>query len=241
MLASFALGGHAQSGAQIEYKMSSGTAGSGTMKMYYAPQGSRVEMNMMVPQMPGGGISKTTIIKSDQPNTVYMLDEKAKTYSTMETQPNSSAQSDAGLTVKIIGKEKIGKYNCTHAQVTRGTEVSDYWTTTDITDYAKYRNNNSSNHKLMSEQNALAKNGADGLLVKTIAKDPRGNEVTMELTSFTKKDVPSSEFQVPADYKLSSTGGKPTAPAIDPAKLQNMTPEERAKYVEELKKQYENK
>ena len=240
LLASFAMVGVAQSGAQIEYKMTTtGATAPGSMKMYYATQGSRIEMNMAVPQMPNGGISRTTIIKSDQPNTVYMLDDKARTYSTMETQPNNNAQSDAGMTVKILGKEKIGKYNCTHAQVARGNDVSDYWTTTDIPEYGKYRNNNNSNCKMASEQNALATNGADGLLVKTITRDPRGTEITMELVSFTRKDLPASLFLVPADYKMNASGAKPGAPAIDPAKLQNMTPEERAKYVEELKKQYE--
>ncbi|MCW3084449.1 MAG: hypothetical protein JWP12_1815 [Bacteroidetes bacterium] len=232
----------AQNGAQIEYKLTSADKNiNGTMKIYFSGQNTRTEMSMMAPQMPGG-ISKISIIKSDKPSTIYSLDQKSKTYTTAETKPATAAPTDnTPVTVKVIGKEKVGKYNCTHAQVTRGKETSDYWTTTEIADFDKYRKADSKNKFMGNDgtQAALAKNGADGFIVKSVTKDQRGMEMTMELVSFEKKDIAASLFEIPADYKLAAAGtGAPTAPAIDAAKLQNMTPEERAKYVEELKKQY---
>jgi len=176
----FAAGISAQTGAQANYKITSaGTNATGTMKMYFSAQNSRVEFNLLIPQMPGGGISKTSIVKSDKPTTVYALDDKNKTYSTAEVQPNNNTSGD-NITVKVIGKEKIGNYNCTHAQVTKGTETSDYWTTTEIADYSSYKKTNA-NPKFMggaAEQAALVKNNADGFLVKAVTKDPRGSLMT---------------------------------------------------------------
>ncbi len=242
LLVFFAGSSIAQNGAQIEYKLTSADKTiNGTMKMYFSGQNARTEITMLVPQMPGGGISKVSIIKSDKPTTVYSLDKNSKTYTTMETKPAAATPDNTPATVKIIGKEKVGKYNCTHAQVTRGKETSDYWTTMEIADFEKYRKGDSKNKFMGADgtQAALAKNGADGFIVKSVTKDQRGMEMTMELVSFEKKDIAASQFEIPADYKMAASGtGAPTAPVIDAAKLQNMTPEERAKYVEELKKQY---
>src|SRR5439155_800454 len=91
------------------------------------------------------------------------------------------------------------------------------------------------------EYDALVKNGAGGFMVKTLTKDPRGGTFIMELVKFEKKDLASNLFEVPAGYKemTSTPTAVPGMPNIDINKIQNMTPEERAKYVEDMKKQYQ--
>jgi hypothetical protein len=227
----------AQNGASLEFKLTSSKGMTGTMKIFYSSPGSRMEMNMVVPQMPGGGFSKTTLVKSDKPGTVYTLDDKNKTYTSTEVVTSGAAATD-NITVKVIGKEKVASYNCTHVMVTKGTEASEYWTTKEIADLEKYSKYNRSNRFTGSdaEQAALAKNGADGFIIKSITKDQRGGDMTMELVKLEKKDLPATLFEIPADYK---GGALPAAaPMIDAAKLQSMTPEERAKYIEEMKAKY---
>ncbi|MGZ4060910.1 MAG: DUF4412 domain-containing protein, partial [Bacteroidia bacterium] len=190
-------------------------------------------------------ITKVNIVKSDKPATVYSLDDKNKTYNVTEAknETNPATSNSADYTVKIVGKEKVGNYNCTHAIVTKGTQANEYWTTTEIPEYEKYVKARSGNKFTGSsgEYDALVKNGAGGFMVKTLTKDQRGGTFTMELVKLEKKDLAASMFEIPADYKemTSTPTGVPGMPNIDVNKIQNMTPEERAKYIEDMKKQYQ--
>ena len=230
----------AQSGATFEFKISSSKGATGSIKTFYSSGNSRMEMQMTIPQMPNGGFSRTSITKSAKPSTVYALDDKSKTYSTSETPASASNATCDNCIVKVLGKEKVGNYNCTHATVTKGTEANEYWTTTEIPEFEMYSKANSGNKYMGTngEYDALKKNGAAGFIVKSITKDARGGDFTLELVKMEKKDIPMSMFEIPADYKQSTSTAPMGAPAIDAAKLQNMTPEERQKYVEEMKKQY---
>ena len=234
----------AQNGAMFEFKITSTQGATGSIKVYYSSPGCRTEMQINVPQFPNGGFAKTSITKSDKPTTSYSIDDKSKTYTIIETKPATPTTTGNAddYTVKIVGKEKVGNYNCTHAIVTKGTQSNEFWTTTEITEFEKYSKTRG-NNKFMGtggEYNALVKNGAGGFMVKTLTNDPRGGIFTMELVKFEKKDLVASLFEVPADY--TEMTGTPTAvpgmPNIDVNKIQNMTPEERAKYIEDMKKQY---
>ncbi len=229
-----------QNGVMFEYKITSTKGITGNVVANVSPIGSRVEIQIKIPQMPSAGISSTSIVKSSKPTTVYILNDKNKTYSTTETQATKTSNNE-NRTVKIIGKEKIGKYNCTHAIVTKGNESSDFWTTTEITDFEKYNKSNVGNKYMGSGDDyaALAKSGAAGFIVKTITKENRGGDITMELVKLEKIELSAKLFEIPADYKASTSAITPGAPAMDATQLQNMTPEQRAKYIEDLKKQYQ--
>jgi len=233
----------AQNGAQLEYTISSASGASGSIKAMFAAGNSRVEMQMIIPQMPGGGFTRTSILKSNKPSTSYTLDDKTKTYTTSEISKTNNNASCDNCVLKIIGKEKIRNYNCTHATVTKGAETNEFWTTKDIAEFETYVNSNSGNKYMGTngDYDALKKNGAEGLVVKSITKDTRGGVFTMELTKFEKKELAASFFEIPSDYKPSNSASPAGAPAIDINKLQNMTPEERQKYMEEMKKQYGGK
>jgi hypothetical protein len=245
-----AIAASAQSGAQVDFKISSSHGASGTIKGFYSGGNSRVEMTMTMPQMPGGGFSRTSIMKSTEPSKTYQLDDKNKTYTVNEIKVG--AKDDASdYTVKLIGKDKVAGYNCIHVAVTKtskvaagtATENMEFWTTKDISEYEKYAGKGDNKYMGTSAMyEALKKQGADGFIIKSFVTDSRGGDFTMELVKIEKKDVPASLFTVPADYKLSAnptmTPGNP-AQNIDIQKIQNMTPEEREKYIEEMRKQYQ--
>ncbi|MFL5765449.1 MAG: DUF4412 domain-containing protein [Bacteroidia bacterium] len=231
----------AQTGAQVDFKISSSMGASGTIRGYYSGGNSRVEMTMNIPQMPGGGFNRTSIVKSEEPLKSYQLDDKSKTY-TVVTAPAPSKESADEYTVKVIGKDKVAGYGCIHVQVTKKGEVSEYWTTKEIAEYEQYAGKGDNKYMGSSSMyEALKKQNADGFIIKSYMKDPRGGDFTMELVKIEKKELAKALFTIPADYKLNQNAAiAPGNPAqnIDIQKIQNMTPEERAKYIEEMKKQY---
>jgi hypothetical protein len=236
----------AQNSSMFEYKIISSAGATGSMKMFYSTPGSRMEMTMKMsdPKMSSFALNRTTITKKDKPLTVYTLDDKTKTYSVSETKASTTPSTDKpeDYTVKIVGKEKIGIYNCIHSIVTKGARTNEFWTSTEISEYEKY-NKAKGETKYMgssAEYEALVKKGAAGFIVKTLTTDTKGGTFTMELVTFDKKDLATSLFEIPAGYKETATTpvGVPGMPSIDVTKLQNMTPEERAKYIEDMKKQY---
>jgi len=224
----------------VEYKVTSSMGPTGTIMGYYSGGNSRVEMTMKIPQMPAGGFSRVSIVKSAEPTKSYQLDEKNKTYTIVETKPAAKESADE-YTVKVIGKDKVAGYTCIHVQVTKGTEVMDFWTTRDIPEYDKYVTGNSDNKYMGSGSiyEAMKKQSAEGFIVKSLVKDSKAGEFTMELVKIEKKEIDRAKFDIPADYKLATAPALPgAAQGIDIQKLQNMTPEERDKYIEEMKKQY---
>jgi hypothetical protein len=231
----------AQNGAMMEFKLSSSMGADGTIKSYYSGGNSRVEMALNVPQMPAAGFNRTSIVKSAEPTKSYQLDDQNKTYRVTEVKPASKESADE-YTVKVIGKDKVAGYGCIHVQVTKGAEVTDFWTTKEIADYDKYAAK--SDNKYMgsgSMYEALKKQNAEGFVVKSFMKDSRGGDFTMELVKIEKKDLAASLFTIPDNYKPAPTANvPPSAQSVDINKIQNMTPEEREKYIEEMKKQYQN-
>lgn len=63
-------------------------------------------------------------------------------------------------------------------------------------------------------------------------KPATGNGMAMELTKAERRNNPASLFAVPVGYTKST---------FDPAKLQNMSPADRQKAVQEMMKQYGGK
>ncbi|MDQ3048470.1 MAG: DUF4412 domain-containing protein [Bacteroidota bacterium] len=234
----FNLSSFAQTSGFFEYKITSSKGPTGTLKAYYSAPGSRMEMQMIIPQLPGGGFTRVNIVRAETPSTIIQLDDKTKTYTTIQSKPASQSYGENRI-VQMLGEEKVAGYNCTHASITEGTEIREFWLTTEIIDYEKYNNASGGGNKYMGtgeDYAALSKNGATGFVVKSFSKDPRGGDITMELQKFEKKDLDASLFNIPADYKIAGAGQ--STEGIDINKLQNMTPAERDKYLEEMKKKY---
>jgi hypothetical protein len=231
---------NAQNGAHMEYKITSTKGATGSVKVNYSEYGSASDFNMVVPQMPGGGFENKSLTPAGS-DVTYMLNDKDKTYS--EVKRNESNTDNKTYEVKKLGEEKVNGYKCVHALVTEGKETHEVWNTKDIADYAKYAEGMKNNNRMSSakREQALKDAGCDGLPVKTVHKgNEREGDMTMELVKMEKKNFSKSDFEIPAGYTKSSAGGAPGAPAGMKSReeLMNMTPEERAKYVEEMKKKY---
>jgi hypothetical protein len=231
----------AQNGANIEYKITSSKGANGTVKINYSEFGSGSEFNMVIPQMPGGGITVKSLSSKSKPDVIYTINDKNKTYSEVK-KTESSADDTKTYTVKKIGEEKINGYKCIHALVTEGNETHEVWNTKDVAEFSKYAEGFSSNKKISSTKRdqALKDAGCDGLPVKQIHKgNEREGDMTMELVKIEKKSFSKSDFDIPAGYTKSETGaGAVTNGMKSQEEIMKMTPEERTKYIEEMKKKY---
>jgi len=237
----------AQNGASMEFKYTSSSGANGTMLLKHSEYGSKSEVNMKSAKSPAAGMKMSSLIKKDAPDVIYMINETGKTYSEMKRSAAGGNQEDKHTyTVKKIGSETVNGYKCIHSTVTNEkNEVTEMWTSKDIIDYNKYSEAMyNSDNKLGSskQEKAIKAAGCEGFPVKMIKKSKNNDgDVTMELVKFEKKSYSKSDFDIPAGY-TKSAGGPIGAGAVPGMKSQDeimkMTPEERAKYIEELKKMY---
>ncbi|MFI5140690.1 MAG: DUF4412 domain-containing protein [Sphingobacteriales bacterium] len=229
----------AQNGAHVEYKLSSDKGINGSMNLFFMDGNYRSEMKVAIPQMPAGGMNMVTITQKDKPNTHYLLNESGKTYREVVSGTEDKTKNEnQDCEVTVLGKEKVGTYNCTHVSVKQGKTTYEMWTTTEVADYKNYQ---AKDGKYMGNEKvhkALIEKNADGFAAKIVFLEEGGREgkMTMELIAFEKKTLTADLFQIPAGF----TKADP-APSMMPAgmpDIKNMTPEERDKFIEQMKKQY---
>lgn len=228
-----------QNGAYIEYKINSSKGANGSMKVNFSEFGSVSEFNMAAAQMPGG-MSMKSLHKKSTPNVSYMINDKTKTYSETAYKESAANEDTKTYTVKKLGVETVGGYKCIHAVVTEDNETHEVWNTKDVAEYANYMETFKTNKKISSQkrEDALKAAGCDGFLVKAIHKgNAQEGDVSMELVKLEKKSFSKSDFEIPSGYTKGSTSN--TVSGIkSQQELMNMSPEERQKYIEELKKAY---
>ncbi len=235
---------NAQNGAAIEYKMTTSKNATGTMKINYSEFGSISELNMIIPQMPGGGIITKYISQKNNPDIIYAINDKSKTYKEIKKQ-TTEAEDTKTYTVKKLGEETVNGYKCAHAMVTEGAQTSEVWNTKDIKEYEKYTEALITNKNISTTKRnkALKDAGCEGFFVKMIKKgSEREGDMTMELVKIDKKTFTKTDFDIPVGYTKNGestanpSGG--TAEIKTQQEIMKMTPEERAQYIEEMKKKY---
>jgi hypothetical protein len=225
-------------GNYMEYKISSAQGMGGTMKIFFQDGNSRSEMDMQLAQMPGGGVSNSSLYLKSNPGKVYMLNEKNKTYTEMEinkAENNTSATEEYEVTV--IGKEKVNNYNATHVKIKRkgATTEMEMWTSTDVANYEKYQSTRSK-YTSAGLYKALKEKGADGAIVRMVMGE-HGHNMQMDLVKAESKAIEAAKFSLTGYTKseASTSGANPNNQEMM-EKLKNMSPEERKKFVEELRK-----
>ena len=226
-------------GFYMEMKMSSTEHGDmGVMKVYAQDGNSRSEISVTTPM---GAMDRATLVLKSTPNKVYMLNEKGKTYSEVDISENNQwkdyPQSEYEITV--IGKEKVNGYNATHVKVVRkGAKVAEeMWTSTEVANYSAFL---SAKTKFTGRDNlnkALAAKGAAGFPVR-IKTSERGAEIQMDLIKAEKKSSPASYFSLDGYAKSGSTATGDQSQQEMMQKINNMTPEEKQKFIDDMKKQY---
>ncbi|MBS1651695.1 MAG: DUF4412 domain-containing protein [Bacteroidetes bacterium] len=231
-----------QNGIFIEYALKSSKGPKGSIKVNYSEFGHISEFTMDIPQIPGGITNKVLYIKS-VPEAVYVINEKSKTYSEQK-KSSTTNESEKKYTVTKLGNEKVNGYNCVHAIVSSDRENYEVWNTKEIKEFAQYSEAMASNNRINTptREKALKDAGCEGFMVKSIKK---GNEnegsLEINLIKIEKKSFTASDFELPKGYTKSEQGVNYANPNIQTktnSEIMNMTPEERAKYVEELKNKY---
>lgn len=224
----------AQFEGTLDMKLSSAKA-NGMMKISISKSGSsRNEVEMKSPEVPAP-IKMTMLVKAATPNVVYMINDKKKSYSEIDTKEAASrVQNTETYTVKKLGTEKLMGYSCEHVQLTgsNGT-TSEMWNTREFLNYDTFRKMQQN----MGDDNlnkALKDANADGMPLKVVQQS--GDEkVTMEVTKVDKKSLSAALFEVPSGYtKTDIMGTMDVEQYMSPEQkkqmddaMKNMTPEQR--------------
>ena len=227
-------------GFYMEMKMSSSERGDmGLMKVYSQDGNSRSEVSMNIP---GGPMTIATLFLKSNPNVVYMLNEKSKSYTETDITKNSQYKDfpQQDYEVTVIGKEKVNGFNTTHVKVLRkgSTQAEEMWTSKDVIDYSSFLTAKTKYTGRDNLNKALAAKGADGFPVRVKSAE-HGTDIQMDLVKAEKRSNPASLFSLTGYAKSASPAagsGQTQQEMIQ--KIQNMTPEERQKFIEQMKSQY---
>jgi hypothetical protein len=232
---------HAQ-GSYIEYKISSADGIGGYMKTYHQNGNTRTEIKMELPNMPGGMTRTALILKSD-PKKSLMLNETNKTYTetTMDGTDNTNIK-QTEYEVTVLGKEKVDGYNSTHVKVKLKGSTSaaeeEMWLSTEVVNYAKYKTIASKYASDNMYKSFIAK-GVDGFPTRIKAGE-HGHTMQMDLVKSENRALAASLFSL--DGYTKAAGGAAAATRQDvrgmTQKIQEMTPQQREKWVDSLKRLY---
>ncbi|HWB62564.1 MAG TPA: DUF4412 domain-containing protein [Chitinophagales bacterium] len=235
-------------GFYIEYRItSSSNTMSGSMKTYAQDGNTRTEMafSMSGPQAQQGiNHNSVSLILKSTPDKIYTLDVDKKTYSELDISKKEDFKdvNTDDYEITVVGKEKVNGYNATHVIVkSKKTGMTiDYWNSTEIPFYGEAENIKS---KYTGHDNlikAMKAKGAEGFPVR-IKEGEKGMTMQVDLVKAEKRSNPDSLFSL-SGYTLTSThsvGGGAYNQQEMMKKLQNMTPEERQKFIEQMKQQYQ--
>jgi hypothetical protein len=237
----FAMNSYAKEGLYIEFKMTSKSV-NGTSRTYSSDGDSRTESKMTASYNGSDKPMVMTVLKlHNDPNAVYSLNETDKTYTVIDVSkvPNKDEQAEYEITV--LGKERVNNYNCTHVKaVNKNTRHEmELWLSKDITQYERYA---SIKNKYIASNlyKQLREKGAEGFVVRLVMSEERMGQMEMNLVKAEERNIDASMFNLDGYTK----NGNGTAPGrlpgnMDAQQLQNMTPEERQKYIDQMKQQYQ--
>jgi len=225
-------------GYYIEYKLTGDGGMAGTTKSYTQGGNYRAEIEMSGGQMPGG-FKLVSLTLKDNPQKSYQLNETSKTYTEVDISSALAHEKDSTeYTVTLVGKEKIDGYNCTHviAQRIGYPNQEEFWVSTEVLNYKMYMGVKS---KYTSEGlfKALAKAGALGFPVRTKVTE-RGKSMQIDLVKAEARNNDPALFSLEGYTKSGIAGSGTTGSQEDMKRIQNMTPEERQKFIDELRKQH---
>lgn len=231
-------------GYYVEYKLSSttGTQGgaSGSMKTYTEGGNTRTEMSMNTAM---GSFNMVNLLLKSTPGSVYMLDEKSKTYteikSTDDEQWKDYAQDDYEVTV--LGKEKVNGYNATHIKIKRkgGTGEMQMWNTTEIAGYSEFASMKTQYTGKYNLLKAMEAKDAAGFPVRIKAAHSQYS-FQLDLVKAEKRSNPSTLFSLTGYTKREGTNYNPGGVDVQEMmrKMENMTPEEKERWIKEMQEKY---
>ena len=244
----------AQFEGEIDMKIAGQGGMTGTGKVFVSKVGSRTEMAMETARMP---MHMTTLMKFSTPDVMYLINDKARTYSEVDTKKaREQAAKMAGskdteaYSVKALGSERVLGYSTKHVLLSRPSDKSEMevWTTKDLLGLSYETMKGLMRRGAQDEgsmMKALKDAGAEGFFVKMVTREKGKTEplTTMEITKAEKRSLPASMFEVPAGY-TKQEGMMGAAGVISPEvaeqmkkAMENLTPEQRKQMEEAMKRQ----
>ena len=152
-----------------------------------------------------GGIKTQTINYAGMPKYSIILISQSKTYMLhIKDTANSVASDKLSYIVTKVGNENIQGYNCIHAKLTivmdRNKQITeDIWTSKDVPGYLNLKKMSALQNVTPKMMQAIDQAGCDGFFVKMVMQN-MGYSMTMLLINSSRKNFPSSMFQIPAGY-----------------------------------------
>ncbi len=231
---------------------------TGTGKTYISKVGWRSEMEMSNPEMAKAAGAKSmrmvTFGKLADPDKVYMLNERMKTYSVLDVNKTREMAASMGkkehkYSIKRLGRDTVAGLSCDNVLIQQEGEktqieacVSKEFMTGDWLKSMQRQSRGGGDFL-----KALRDAGLEGYPIRMVTKNlDGGGTMTMELTRVERRPVPASMFEVPPGYKETSMMGA-MAQTPEQAKqmeaaqkqmeeaMKKMTPEQR-KQMEEMMK-----
>jgi hypothetical protein len=212
-----------------------------SMTMYVSRGGVRVEASGQRPGSTGGAFQMTMLWQAADPGTTYLINPESKAY--LKHDITKLKPSDtAAPTVEKLGKTTFLGRSVERVKVTMpGQSPTELWIDTSLhfpaAALTALGHEESGRNKSWQ---ALEKAGVGGIPLKEISGSGKSG---WEATSVEKKSLPASLFQVPADYHeakdpldLAPPGQADALKKKRDEALKNMTPEQRAKFEEMMKK-----
>lgn len=228
-------------GIYLEFKITTSNM-SGTNKTYWSAGDSRTEMTITNDAMPKP-FSTISLMLHASPDKIFSLNEQNKTYTETDISKSPDQKGpadDEEYEVTVIGKESVNGYNSTHVNVTykHARQSTEMWLSKDVKGYADYTNVKSKylgGSRLFS---ALKEKGADGFVVRMTAEAGRGGKMQMDLVTAEKRNITDNYFSLDGYTRTEGATMPGGIERPDIEKIKKMTPEERKKYIDEMKARY---
>jgi hypothetical protein len=211
-----------------------------TVTMYLGSSGVRMEISGLNPGGPSpGGMTVTTLWQLSDPNSVYILNPANKMYLKRDmTKAKQAASTVAPPKVERVGATSLLGHTVQRVKLTFANgKTQEVWVDTSLhfpaSATAFFREAGTQNG---GPWKAMEQAGVAGIPLKDIGDDGKSG---WEATSIEKKSLPASLFQIPAGYTeaKSMLDMLPAdQQAARKAKLDALTPEQRARIEEMMKK-----
>lgn len=194
-------------------------------KIYSKNGNVRTDVNMNIA---GQQITNISLMLKSNPGVIIIFNSMNNTYTESKTTKDVAIKD---FTIKVMGTEKIGKYNCNHVRMTSDGKSWDAWYTKDLPsiNFPVSGNNTMSNEKFITE---LKSKGISGMPVKIVFYKPGTSTpgITMLLNRYEPKAINSALFAIPAGYKKSAVN-------FDANKMKNMTNEQKKEMMMKMMKE----
>ncbi len=187
--------------------------GSARVTYLFGTTSQRMDMTMQMNKIPDP-LKTTVITRASQPDQAYIINHQAKNYSIVNLKTAAEnamlLDFDSNYTLSRLGKQTIKGYSCDHILLSSTTEKLEFWMTRDLGNFSTFRILQSQNPRLSNTElsKKLSSEGIEGFPVKIIQYNDSGTYM-MELVQIWPKEIPASQFAVPAGYQKIADNQKP--------------------------------